>query len=73
MNNEEIREKIQKYQEQLQANLLPTFELNPEIANIREKIKSLQQVCSHCNEHKFQLFNGRCIYCGKNVNNKKGE
>lgn len=71
MNNEEIRERIQKYKAQLQEKTHSSFELDQEGVILREKIRTLQQACSHCEGHKFQLYNGHCIYCGKIVNGKK--
>lgn len=68
MSNEEIKNKIQEYQLEIQKELARggyNFELNPKIMEYKHAIDQLRCECSHLNtNHEIQTFNGRCVYCG---------
>ena len=69
--NEDIRAEMQEIQLKLQKKLAEccaTFELHPEINTLRQQIDALRKECTHLNtNHEIELYNGRCIYCGKKM------
>ena len=67
MTNEEIRIKIQEYQQKCLA-AATTFELNDEVRLCKDKINSLRAQCTHQDENgEIKSFNNRCQYCGKKL------
>ena len=71
MSNEEIRESIANFQKKIEESLAEkpyTFELNPDILKYKKEIDKLRAKCSHLNaSNKIQTFNGRCVYCGTQI------
>ena len=46
---------------------MKTFELNKDLIQIAQKIKELQQICTHVDENGNKKIGqyGCCFYCGK--------
>lgn len=57
--NLEIKEQIDRYRQIMRNSSRTQFVLLPEIEEMANKIKELQEVCPH------EFKDGRCIYCGK--------
>ena len=61
MNQQEIKNKIDKYNEEIEQNSnFYFFTLNKEITSVNDKITILQKECGQLG-HIFE--NGKCKYC----------
>lgn len=69
MTNSEIREKILSLRQEKRNIIqqMKTFELNKDLMQIAQKIKELQQICTHVDENGNKKISqyGCCFYCGK--------
>lgn len=71
MTNQEISRKIQTLNNELRQEVFGSaanFTLNQNISLIRNKIKALEEQCTHRNNSgEFELYEGHCVYCGKKM------